>query len=71
MSDDDTAVTQLRRWEDSGGRWRVLERGTDTVEIALLTCDIGEEVDRMSSRSPALLAYLGGRGNSEDDRSSK
>jgi hypothetical protein len=63
---DDT-VAQLHRWQESGGRWRVLARGTDTVTIALLTCDTGEEVDRMSSASPALFAYLGERDSSEDD----
>ncbi|WP_229070913.1 DUF309 domain-containing protein [Actinoplanes sp. DH11] len=67
MHDDDTALAQLRRWQESGGRWRILTRGTDTVTIALLTCDTGEEVDRMSSTSPALLAYLGERDSSEDD----
>jgi predicted metal-dependent hydrolase len=64
---EDTALDQLRRWQESGGRWSVLARGTGTVTIALLTCDTGEEVDRMSSGSPALLAYLGERDSSEDD----
>jgi hypothetical protein len=63
---DDPSVAQLRRWQESGGRWRVLTRTTDTVVIALLTCDIGEEVDRLSGTGSALLAYLGGRDSSED-----
>jgi len=64
---DDADVARLQRWQESGGRWRVLTRATDTVVIALLTCDIGEEVDRLSGTGPALLAYLGDRDNSEDD----
>lgn len=67
MRDDDSGVAQLQRWQESGGRWRVLTRTTNTVVIALLTCDIGEEVDRMTGTGPALLAYLGNRDNSEDD----
>ena len=64
---DDPEVAQLRRWEDSGGRWRVLARTPGTVVVALLTCDAGEEVDRLTSRGPALPAYLGGRDRSEDE----
>jgi hypothetical protein len=64
---DDHEVAQLRRWETSGGRWRVLTRTADTAVVALLTCDTGEEVDRLTGTSPALLAYLGGRNTSEDE----
>lgn len=60
------AVAQLRRWEESGGRWRVLARSADSVVLALLTCDIGEEVDRLSATDPAFLGYLGTRTSSED-----
>jgi hypothetical protein len=67
MRHDDPAVAQLKRWQLSGGRWRVLARGTDTVVIALLTCDTGEEVDRLTGTGADLLAYLGERNSSEDD----
>ncbi|MEU8664811.1 DUF309 domain-containing protein [Actinoplanes philippinensis] len=67
MSVEDTAVAQLRRWQDSGGRWRVLARGGGTLVIALLTCDSGEEVDRLSGASPALLDFVGDRDGSDDD----
>ncbi len=60
-------VDQLRRWQHSGGRWRVLTRTADTVVIALLTCDTGEEVDRLTATDPALVSYLGGRTTSEDE----
>jgi hypothetical protein len=64
---DDPAVAQLRRWETSGGRWRVLTRTADTAVVALLTCDTGEEVDRLTGTGPALQAYLADRTTSEDD----
>ncbi|MGX6607726.1 DUF309 domain-containing protein [Micromonosporaceae bacterium Da 78-11] len=67
MRDDDRGVAQLQRWQESGGRWRVLTRTVDTVVIVLLTCDIGEEVDRLCGTGPALLAYIGDRDSSEDD----
>ena len=67
MHDNDPAVAQLRRWQDAGGRWRVLARTPDAVMVALLTCDTGEEVDRLSGIGPALPAFLGDRESSEDD----
>lgn len=34
--------------------------------IALLTCDTGEEVGRLSGTGTALLAYVAGRDDSEE-----
>lgn len=51
-------LDQLRRWEDSGGTWRVQRCGADGVTVALLRCDGGEIVDRISSSDPELRAYL-------------
>ena len=48
----------LRRWRDSGGTWRVLARHGDTVTVALLTCDAGEEVDRITATDPLLVRLL-------------
>lgn len=62
MSD---ALARLRRWEESGAAWRVIVRTPDSVELALLTCDAGEEVDRLRSADPALLDHVGDRGDSE------
>ena len=58
MSD---ALARLRRWEESGATWRVLVRTPDDVEIALLTCDAGEEVDRLRTADPAVLAHVDAR----------
>lgn len=59
-------VEDLQRWEDSGAHWRVLTRTTDSLTIALLRCDGGEEVDRFTSADPRLLRFVGARTCSED-----
>jgi hypothetical protein len=56
----------LRRWEVSGGIWVVRSRDARGVDVALLTCDAGEEMARIASADPALLAYLGTRNRSDD-----
>jgi len=51
-------VETLRRWERSGAMWRVVRQTDGMVEIALVTCTGAEQVDRLVSRDPALLAYV-------------
>jgi hypothetical protein len=51
-------LARLRRWEDSGATWRIVVRRTDEVEIALLTCDAGEQVDRIVTADRAVLDYV-------------
>jgi hypothetical protein len=58
-------VEALRRWEDSGAVWRVLHRGPAGVTVGLFTCDGGEEVSRVSSEAPEVLAFLAGRESSD------
>ncbi|WP_019200672.1 hypothetical protein [Tsukamurella sp. 1534] len=55
-----TPLEQLRRWEDSGGTWRVLRADGDRVSVALMRCDGGEIADRLDSDDPELRAYLAG-----------
>jgi hypothetical protein len=55
------ALARLRRWEESGATWRVLVRTPESVEIALLTCDAGEEVDRLRSGDRAVLDHVAAR----------
>lgn len=57
----DDPVGVLRRWEDSGGVWRVLGAAGGVSTVGLCTCTAGEEADRLVSSSPALAAYVGGR----------
>jgi len=59
-------VEELRRWEDSGAHWQVVGRTADRLTIALLRCDGGEEVGRIVSDDPALLAFVGSRERSAD-----
>ena len=57
-------VQELRRWEDSGAHWRVLERTPERVVVQLLMCT-GEEEGQIESDDPALLAHLGDRTRSD------
>ena len=54
-------MDQLRRWEIFGGHWRIRDRTKTHLALALLTCDGGEEVDRLETDDPALIAYVGTR----------
>ena len=64
MAESDVVAT-LRRWEGSGAVWQVVGRTASAVTVALLTCDGGQEVERLSSGDPALLAYVADRESSE------
>ncbi len=57
----ETAVETLRRWEERGAVWQVVSRTPTRIEIALLTCTGGEEVDRLASSDPELLEFVGTR----------
>jgi hypothetical protein len=59
------ALDRLRRWEDSGATWRVLVRTPESVEIALLSCDAGEEMDRLRTADPAVLDHVDARQQQE------
>ncbi|ONM48408.1 hypothetical protein B0T44_09825 [Nocardia donostiensis] len=59
-------VSALRRWTDCGALWRVVARRPGSVTIGLYTCTGGEEVDRIVSDDPAVLAYIGNRESSDD-----
>jgi hypothetical protein len=65
-SQADSVTEVLRRWEDNGGVWRVLSRSAAQVDVALLTCDAGEEMDRLTSTDPAVLDFIGLRPGSDD-----
>lgn len=55
-------LARLTRWEDSGGEWTVLALSPPSVTIALLSCDAGEEMDRLTTTDPAVLRLVGSRG---------
>jgi len=52
-------LERLRRWEDAGGTWQLAGTGaTGEVRLVLCRCDGGEEVDRLVSADPDLIAYV-------------
>ena len=59
-------IAELKRWQDSGAAWEVMSRRGDTVTIALLRCDGGEEMDRFTSDDARLLDFVGDRRSSEE-----
>ena len=59
-------AAEIQRWQDSGAVWEVVSRRGDTVTIALLRCDGGEEMDRFTSDDPRLLDFIGDRQSSEE-----
>jgi hypothetical protein len=66
--DADSVIAQLRRWEDSGGAWRVTLRTPQRLELELLTCDAGEVMQRLTAAPPsaALEEHLSGRNASDE-----
>ena len=66
MGTAEDIVEQLRRWQDSGAIWRVVQRDPSGVVIALIPCTGGEEVGRLASSDPAVLSFVGTRAGSED-----
>jgi len=53
-----SALDQLRRWETAGGTWQLAGRSEEEVTLVLCRCDGGEEVDRLVSGEPELIAYV-------------
>ena len=48
----------LQRWEDFDATWEVLHRTSDHVTLSLRRCDGGEEVSRLVTSDPAVLAHV-------------
>lgn len=61
------ALAQLLRWEASGAHWRVLHRSAaGELELALLSCDAGEEMGRVRSADTDLRRHVGDRDTDQD-----
>jgi hypothetical protein len=65
-SSGDAPLEVLRRWEDAGGLWRVDRLDEDGVDIVLLTCSAGEEMGRVRTKDPAVLALVAGASGTLD-----
>ena len=63
---DRDLVEALRRWEDSGGVWRVVAASATRVTVALLRCDGGEEVERLTTSDARTLTFIAGRAGSDE-----
>ena len=50
-----TDVERLSRWLAAGGGWRVIVRTPSGLTVALLTCDGGEEMDRIVSSDSSFV----------------
>ena len=48
-------VERLSRWVAAGGGWRVIVRTPSSLTVALLTCDGGEEMDRIVTSDPSVV----------------
>jgi hypothetical protein len=58
-------LAALSDWVDAGAHWRLLEHHGDRVWLQLCSC-LGEPVERVSSRDPALIAYLAAARSDEE-----
>lgn len=61
-----SALATLLRWEDSGGTWEVLRHADPELTISLRTCTAGEEVERLTSAEPDVIAHVSDRERSDD-----
>jgi hypothetical protein len=59
-------VAELKRWQDSGAVWEVISRHGDTMTVALMRCDGGEEMDRFTSDDVRLRDFIGDRRSSQE-----
>ncbi len=64
-----TDVERLSRWLAAGGDWRVIVRTPSSLTVALLTCDRGEEMDRIVSSDSSFVACVADLEASADDQS--
>jgi hypothetical protein len=58
-------IGSLQDWERSGAVWRLVDLRPSQATVALLRCDAGEEVDRITSDDATWLEYLRLRPSSE------
>jgi hypothetical protein len=61
----DDVLAALRRWEESGGTWRIVVRRPARLELELLTCDGGEVMGRLVAAppDPQLEGYVSRSGS--------
>lgn len=60
------AVETLSRWTDTGAMWRVLDRTPTSITVSMRRCDGDEEMERLTTTDPELLAWIGDRQTSNE-----
>lgn len=58
-------LDRWRRWVEHGGAWELLDTTESSVTLRLLTCDGGEEMERLVSEDPALVAAVRAEASAE------
>ena len=53
----ESPLQQLRRWEEHGASWRLIELSDERAVVQLTTCH-GEPVERLESDDAELIGYL-------------
>lgn len=66
MSSEPAPQHALERWALRGGHWQVVSSTPSHTSVALLTCDGGQEMERVEADGPALHDWLAGRTSSAD-----
>jgi len=59
MPDQTLTIESLESWVRAGAHWRVLHWSERLAVVELQQCT-GEPIERVESREPAVIAYLGG-----------
>lgn len=61
-------AVRLARWLDAGGTCTLVSRTASSVSVALCTCDGGEEMERLDTSDPEVVAqFSGGAGEGRTD----
>ena len=66
MAPDPSPQAPLEEWARRGGHWQVVVSTPERTTVALLTCDGGEEMERVEVDGPALHRWLARRTSSAD-----
>ena len=51
-------LARLLRWENAGATWQLLTVHEGVATVSMCRCDGGEEMERLRSAAPDLVAYV-------------
>jgi hypothetical protein len=61
-------LARLQRWVDAGAQVRILARRGERLTLALLTCDGGEEMERLVTADPEVARWCAEHAEAADGR---